>query len=147
EDDDSDIEDDTKPTPEEALENQIEGDLAQNIHHQPVKVARHHSPFHDPNSEAYFLDVLRDVLADPEAIPEDYGILEDEWEDNDYPEIESIKLGTSGKELLIVLLRHKWFLRAVQWVQALDLLTRCLHELEEAMGSDDGHADESSENE
>ncbi|KAJ7828997.1 hypothetical protein B0H14DRAFT_3465950 [Mycena olivaceomarginata] len=94
-----------------------------------------------------FLDVLVDVLADLEAIPEDNGILEDEWEDDDYPEIESIKPGTSGKELLIVLPRDEWFLRAVQWVQALDLLKWCLHELEEATGSDNGHSDESSEDE
>ncbi|KAJ7884576.1 hypothetical protein B0H14DRAFT_2564290 [Mycena olivaceomarginata] len=51
---------------------------------------------------SYFLDVLGDVLADLEAIPEDNSILEDKWEDDDYPEIESIKPGTSGKELLIV---------------------------------------------
>jgi hypothetical protein len=54
---------------------------------------------------SYFLDVLGDVLADLEAIPEDNGILVDEWEDDDYLEIESIKPGTSGKELLIVLPR------------------------------------------
>jgi hypothetical protein len=96
---------------------------------------------------SYFKDVLGDVLADLEAIPEDNGILEDEWEDDDYPEIESIKPGTSGKELLIVLPRDEWFPRAVQWVQALELLKRCLHELEEATGSDDGHSDESSEGE
>jgi hypothetical protein len=74
----------------------------------------------------HFLDILVDVLADLEAIPEDNGILEDEWEDDDYPEIESIKLGTSGKEWLIVLPRDEWFPRAVQWAQALDLLKRCL---------------------
>ncbi|KAJ7841713.1 hypothetical protein B0H14DRAFT_2586750 [Mycena olivaceomarginata] len=50
---------------------------------------------------SYFLDVLGDVLADLEAIPEDNGILVDEWEDDDYLEIESIKPGTGGKELLI----------------------------------------------
>ncbi|KAJ7836911.1 hypothetical protein B0H14DRAFT_3704497 [Mycena olivaceomarginata] len=33
---------------------------------------------------SYFLDVLGDVLADLEAIPEDNGILVDEWEDNEH---------------------------------------------------------------
>ncbi|KAJ7658200.1 hypothetical protein DFH06DRAFT_990482, partial [Mycena polygramma] len=142
--DESGDESDTEPTPEEEMENQIEGDLSQNIRHQPVKVARHHSPFDDPDSEETFLDLLEEVLSGPD-LPENYGILEDEWEEDDYPEIESIKPGTSGKELLIVLPRAEWFPKAAQWVRALDLLTRCLHELqEEAEGEDrDGVSDDS----
>ncbi|KAJ6502955.1 hypothetical protein C8R47DRAFT_969545, partial [Mycena vitilis] len=127
---------DTEATPEEAMENRIEGDLAQNIRHQPVKVARHRSPFDDADSETAFLDLLEEVLSNPD-LPEDYGILEDEWEEDDYPEIESIKPGISGKELLIVLPRAEWFPKAAQWVQALDLLTRCLHELQDEAEAED----------
>ncbi|KAJ6597751.1 hypothetical protein DFH09DRAFT_1304518 [Mycena vulgaris] len=123
-------------TAEEQLENQIEADLAQNIRHQPVKVARHHSPFEEHQSEDDFLDLLDALLAQPGMLPEDYGILEDEWEEEDYPEIEIIRPGTSGKEMVVILPRTEWFPRAARWAQALDLLTRCLHELEGA-GSDE----------
>ncbi|KAJ7435447.1 hypothetical protein FB451DRAFT_1153778 [Mycena latifolia] len=115
EDEDNEEEDAHEPSLEEALENQIQTDLAQNIRHQPIKVARHHPPFKDPEIENNFLDVLEDVLAQPGILPEDYGVLEDEWEDEgDYPEIETIRPGTSGKELLVVLPRADWFPRAAR---------------------------------
>lgn len=138
---------DVEPTPEEALENQIGEDLASNIRHAPVKVARHYSPFNDSIVEAIFLQTLEAVLSEPQKLPEDYGILEEEWEDEDYPEIESIRPGTSGKELLIILPRVHWFPRAVQWVQALDLMTRCLHEMEDeaASSSEDTEDEEDSD--
>jgi hypothetical protein len=138
---------DANPTTEELLENQIEGDIAQNIRHQPVKVARHHSPFEDPDVQDNFLELLDEVLSQPEHLPDDYGILEDEWEDDDYPEIESIKPGTNGKELIIVLPRAEWFPRAAQWVQALDFLTRYLHELQEQDGEEsrEGESDDDSD--
>ncbi|KAJ7738779.1 hypothetical protein B0H16DRAFT_1891248 [Mycena metata] len=136
EEDDEEDETDSEPTPEEVRENQIAADLAQNICHQPIKVARHCSPFPDPASENTFLEILENLLSHPDILPEDYGILEDEWDEDDYPEVESIRQGTSGKELLVVLPRAEWFPRAAQWAQALDLLTRYLHELDtEALDS------------
>ncbi|KAJ7031446.1 hypothetical protein C8F04DRAFT_697783 [Mycena alexandri] len=42
----------------EQLENRIEADVAHNIRHKPVKVARHRSPFKDDDLEANFLDLL-----------------------------------------------------------------------------------------
>ncbi|KAJ7015762.1 hypothetical protein C8F04DRAFT_890576, partial [Mycena alexandri] len=98
-----------------------------NIRHQPIKVARHRSPFQDLDAENTFLELLDNMLSHPNILPEDYGILEDEWDGNDYPEVESIRPGTSGKELLVILPRAFWFPRAAQWTQALDLLTRYLH--------------------
>ncbi|KAJ7705169.1 hypothetical protein B0H16DRAFT_1827476, partial [Mycena metata] len=127
EEDDDEDETDYEPTPEELRENQIEADLAQNIRHQPIKVARHRSPFQDLDSENTFLEILDDLLSHPDILPEDYGILEDEWDEDNYPEVESIRPGTSGKELLVILPRADWFPRAAQWAQALDLLTRYLH--------------------
>ncbi|KAJ7215587.1 hypothetical protein GGX14DRAFT_608648 [Mycena pura] len=119
---DSEPDTDTEPTPEEALENQIESDLAENIRHTPVKVARHQSPFEDAEEEQDFLELLKEVL-ETDSLPEDYGILEDEWEEEDYPEIETIRPGRRAKELVIVLPRREWFPRAVQWTQALDFMT------------------------
>lgn len=115
---------------EEELENQIQADQAQNIRHAPVKVARHESPFDDVEQEDMFLELLDAVISQPEVLPADYGVLEDEWEDEDYPETETIRTGTNGKELVVVLPRDDWFPRAVRWAQALDLLTRVLEELE-----------------
>ncbi|KAJ7088973.1 hypothetical protein C8R44DRAFT_649123, partial [Mycena epipterygia] len=95
--------------------------------HAPVKVARHHSPFNDPQHEGEFLELLAEVLSRPEA-PEDYGILPDEWED--YGEVETIRTGTNGKELVVVLPRDDWFPRAAQWAQVLDVLTRVLEDVD-----------------
>ncbi|KAJ7294017.1 hypothetical protein C8J57DRAFT_1211385 [Mycena rebaudengoi] len=57
-----------------------------------------------------------------------YVILEAEWEDNTYPELETIRPGTSSKEI-VTGSPFPW--AAHQWVQAIDLLTRYLHDLEE----------------
>jgi hypothetical protein len=67
--------------------------------------------------EDYFLGLLDDVLAQSEIVPENYGIHEDEWEEEDYPEIEVIRPGTKGKELAIILPRAEWFPKAVRWAQ------------------------------
>ncbi|KAJ6453824.1 hypothetical protein C8R47DRAFT_1167679 [Mycena vitilis] len=107
EDSDSDFE----PDIEEELENQVRADQAQNIRHAPVKVARHETPFEEQEYEDIFLELLET--------------------DDDYDEVETIRTGTNGKELVLVLPRADWFPRAVQWVQALDLLTQFLHEIEE----------------
>ncbi|KAJ7737020.1 hypothetical protein B0H14DRAFT_3611897 [Mycena olivaceomarginata] len=127
---------DVEPTVEEQLENQIQADLAQNIRHEPVKVANHRSPFKDPDLEDYFLGLLGQLFAEPATPPEDYGVLEDEWDEEDYPEIEVFRPGTKGKELTVILPRADWFPRAVRWSQALNLLSRVLHELEEDSSSD-----------
>jgi hypothetical protein len=101
-----------------------------------VKVAKHRCPFTDAELEDYFLGLLDDVLAQSEIVPENYGIHEDEWEEEDYPEIEVIRPGTKGKELAIILPRAEWFPKAVRWAQALDLLTRVLDELGDNSDSD-----------
>ncbi|KAJ6477070.1 hypothetical protein C8R45DRAFT_833675, partial [Mycena sanguinolenta] len=116
---------------EERLENQIEGDLAHNIRHQPVKVAKYRSPFKDEELEQHFLEQLQALLSDAVVLPKDYGVLEEEWDEEDYPEIEVFRPGTKGKELSIILPRDIWFPRAVRWAQGLDLLSRCLEELGE----------------
>ncbi|KAJ7742003.1 hypothetical protein DFH07DRAFT_870069 [Mycena maculata] len=130
EEENEDSDNDIEPDLEEELENQIQEDQAQNIRHAPVKVARHHSPFEEREDEAAFLELLDIVITQPDVLPEGYGILPDEWEDEDYDEIETIRTGTNGKELVVVLPRVEWFLRAAKWVQALDLLTRVLSEMD-----------------
>ncbi|KAJ7261036.1 hypothetical protein C8J57DRAFT_1072144, partial [Mycena rebaudengoi] len=127
-----------QPDLREQLENHIEAHHAENIRHNPVKVARHKSPFTSTEHEAAFLEVLHELLASPGDPPEDYGVLEDEWEEDDYPEIEAIRTGTNGKEILVVLPRRDWFPRVVQWARALDLMTRILQEVEEFASGSEG---------
>ncbi|KAJ7699545.1 hypothetical protein B0H17DRAFT_1129159 [Mycena rosella] len=89
------------PSVEEELKNQIGADLAQNICHEPVKVAQYRLPFRTTG---------RSSLA-PRLIARGYGILEND----DCPEIEIIKPGTHGKEADCHHPLHDWFQRAVQW--------------------------------
>jgi hypothetical protein len=67
------------------------------------------------------------VLSQSDIVPDDYGVLPEEWASNDYPKTETIRTGTNGKELVVVLPRAEWFLRAIQWAQALNGV---LYELE-----------------
>ncbi|KAJ7649692.1 hypothetical protein FB45DRAFT_961 [Roridomyces roridus] len=127
---------------EEELENQIGADLQKNIRHEPVKVPRHRSPFKDAELQDLFVQQLEALQLQPDVLPEDYGILEEEWEEEDYPEIEVFRPGTQGKELSIILPRQIWYPRAARWAQALDFMSRILHELEEEDVSDaDGDSD------
>ncbi|KAJ6511158.1 hypothetical protein C8R45DRAFT_814806 [Mycena sanguinolenta] len=134
-----------EPNPREQLENRIQGHLEENIRHQPVKVAKHHSPFKNGDLEDRFLSLLDEVFAQPELLPEDYGVCEEEWEDDCYPEVEVIRPGTKGKEMAIILPRAHWYPRAVQWAQALDLMSQVLHELADGSDSDSGSSNTGSD--
>ncbi|KAJ7685825.1 hypothetical protein B0H17DRAFT_1013903 [Mycena rosella] len=114
---------------EVVLENRIGQDQERNIRHAPIKVARHESPFDNAEQEVLFMVLLRDVFELGE-LPEHYGVRDEEWETDDYPEMEIIRPGTRGKEIPIVLLRDEWFPRAVKWVQALDVMSRVLSQVE-----------------
>lgn len=67
--------------PQEQLENQIEEDQAPNIHHEPVKVAWHASPFEAAQHEADFLELLDVVLSRTDMLPNEYGVQEEEWDE------------------------------------------------------------------
>ncbi|KAJ7032986.1 hypothetical protein C8F04DRAFT_1003267 [Mycena alexandri] len=127
--------DDDERSLEEQLENRVQDDLSRNIRHAPVKVARHRCPFQDEELQDHFLTLLDDILSRPEDLPQGYGIVDDEWEDEDYPEVEVIRPGTRGKELRVILPRGEWYARAVRWTQALELMSRVLEEL----GEEDSH--------
>ncbi|KAK7059428.1 hypothetical protein R3P38DRAFT_3522500 [Favolaschia claudopus] len=124
----ADDDEDVEPSEQEQLENRIGADLAQDIRHQPVK--------------QQFLALLEDVLAEPELIPEEYGVLVEEWEEDSYPEVEVFRPGTKGKEISVVLPREEWYPRVVRWVKAVDLLSRVLHELAEVNSDAASSSDE-----
>ncbi|KAJ7635201.1 hypothetical protein FB45DRAFT_670811, partial [Roridomyces roridus] len=106
----------------EELENHIAADLNSNIRHAPVKVARHFSPFKNAHVEQQFLLLMESVLAEVEHAPGGYGVLSEEWEEEEYPEIEVFCPGTRGKEVTAILPRGIWYPRAVAWARSLDLL-------------------------
>ncbi|KAJ7024501.1 hypothetical protein C8F04DRAFT_1213036 [Mycena alexandri] len=113
---------------DEELENRIEADLASNIRHAPVKVPRHRSPFKAAEDEQRFISFLNTLLAAPGVLPENFGVRQEEWDEEDYPETVVYRPGMKGKQLTIVLPREEWFPRAIRWARALDLMTRILHE-------------------
>ncbi|TFK46578.1 hypothetical protein OE88DRAFT_1776280 [Heliocybe sulcata] len=125
--DESDSEsDDTEPEDElEGLAEQIAVDQARNIRHKPIKVARSHNPFDTAEGEQKLHKILQDV-AFHGIQPPNYGILPSEWDDEFYPEEETIKFGTRGTQLKITLPVDIWYPRAVQWAQALDVMSRIL---------------------
>ncbi|KAJ7577912.1 hypothetical protein C8J56DRAFT_710462, partial [Mycena floridula] len=57
-------------------------------------------------------------------IPESYNLRPEEWDEDGYPAFEIIRTGrTSTKELRVSLPDEIWRPRALQWVQALDIMT------------------------
>ncbi|KAF7336293.1 hypothetical protein MVEN_02177600 [Mycena venus] len=131
-------EDDWYDDPEPLVE-AVTDDLAHNIRHPAIKVARHKNPFRSPVIEGNFFAAL-DAIVEQGIVPDGYGVLEKEW-DGDYPAMEAINPGTRGKEILVALPREIWLPRAILFVQALDAMTRCLV-FEEGLG-DAGAGNES----
>ncbi|KAK7012593.1 hypothetical protein R3P38DRAFT_2549489 [Favolaschia claudopus] len=129
-DDEEDSDGDVEMNEPEELVNAVTDDLAHNVRHPAVKVARHQNPFRSPETEQAFRGALAEVIRQG-IVPQGYGVRAEEWEDGTYPAMETINPGTRGKEMVIALPRDVWLPRAVLFAQALDVMTRCLL-LEEA---------------
>jgi hypothetical protein len=108
---------------EEYLQDCIAEDQAKNIRHPAVKVARHANPFEFQTDEDRFFAALDEVRMH-RLIPQDYGVLECEWEDETYPVMETINPGTRGKQIIVELPKAIWLPHAVLFVQGLDVMTR-----------------------
>ncbi|KAJ7096209.1 hypothetical protein C8R44DRAFT_835293 [Mycena epipterygia] len=130
----------------EQLTNAVTEDLAHNIRHPPIKVARHRNPFQSAVIEANFFGALAEIVQRG-VVPGGYGVREEEWEDGTYPAAEVINPGTRGKEIIVALPRGIWLPRAVYFAQALDAMTRSLVFEEQQAGlGDDDSASSSQEN-
>ncbi|KAJ7764734.1 hypothetical protein B0H16DRAFT_1413551 [Mycena metata] len=110
---------------EEYLNNAVAEDLAHNIRHPPVKVARHSNPFHSAEIEAGFFGALAEIVRCG-ILPNGYGVVQDEWEDATYPVMEAINPGTRGREIIVELPRDIWLPRAILFAQGLDTMHRSL---------------------
>lgn len=92
---------------------------------ESVEVDESHPPF-DEHHLALFRDALRQVC-DQGIIPEGYGVLEDEWGGDGYPTVETIQSGRRGRrEITLGLPDSIWRPRAILWIQAVDIMTRIL---------------------
>jgi hypothetical protein len=91
-----------------------------------VNVPEPASPFVDADEENAFWAALA-IQSEQGFIPEGYGIMEDEWEEGEYPTSEVIQVGRrrSG-ELYVSLPLDVWLPRAELWVRALNLMITAL---------------------
>ncbi|KAJ7643032.1 hypothetical protein DFH06DRAFT_999206 [Mycena polygramma] len=119
----------------EDLADAVEDDLAHNIRHPAIEVARHRNPFHSKAIEEKFFAALQEIIHH-DLVPQGYGVLETEWEDGTYPAMETINPGTRGKGIVVALPREVWLPRAILFAQALDAMTRCLEFQEAEFGAD-----------
>ncbi|KAJ7574169.1 hypothetical protein C8J56DRAFT_1126361 [Mycena floridula] len=128
---DSDIDDLLNAWPDVA--NRVAADIESNFNGKAVGAPRHKDPFRNEQLLEIFSKVLSEIESQ-DYIPEGLGMLESEWEHEEYPSVEVIRTGKHGtKELGVSLPDGTWQPRSVIWVQALHIMTRML----ERMNSDE----------
>ncbi|KAJ7588356.1 hypothetical protein C8J56DRAFT_785861, partial [Mycena floridula] len=111
------------------LAQQVAKDHDFNFLHEAVDTPRRVNPFRDPIIRRLFEDALT-TITQSGHVPAEFGIRPEEWEDGVYPTYEILHSGRRGtKELRISLPDEIWRPRAVQWVQALDIMTQLIERL------------------
>lgn len=95
-------------------------DVDPNIHHKPVDVPDGKCPF--TREELVNLDACIAHVRQLGYLPHGYGVLQEEWEDGVYPEVEELPIGQAQRTKFIHLPSHVWLPRAVLWTQALCVL-------------------------
>ncbi|KAJ7582483.1 hypothetical protein C8J56DRAFT_791666, partial [Mycena floridula] len=141
---------------EDESEPSLNAQILESIEHQflpdEVHAPRHKNPFPTDDHTQCFIQGLQ-VIRDANHIPPRFGMLPEEWDEDEggeYPTFEMLRLGRrSTKQLRIALPDHIWRPRSVLWVQALDVM---IHILEAAgisydIGSSGSDSDSSSESE
>lgn len=121
--DEEDDEEDIDTQLEEMIANEENG----NVRHDAIEVPKSEGPF-PPDIEALFRNTLQ-TLQDHDIVPENYGVTEDEWDSDGYPERETLAVG-SRKKISIQLPVDIWLQRASLWAQGLDLMARFEVELD-----------------
>lgn len=106
------------------VQRSIAKDQERNIRHDPIKVKRSQNPFTDKEQGLANLLMLLDSADHHRIIPVGYGVLEEEWGGEGYPETETIKFGRKRRELEVILPTEIWLGRAIRWAQALDIMVR-----------------------
>lgn len=145
--------DDDEGDEEGSLPQRIAADHEQNFLDTAVKAPRHSNPFRDETVMAAFTTALAQVQ-NLGHIPRGFGMLPDEWENEEYPTFEVLRSGRRGtKELRIALPDRIWRPRAVRWVQALDVMSQLIERTrsndeydfstESSSGTEDGDSSDS----
>lgn len=110
------------------MTDKIAHDQQSNIRHEGINVPRHTRPWDSESAHTIFTDAL-DKVKQSGIIPNNFGMLPEEWDNEGYPSFEIVKLGRRAGQLLHVALPDDvWRPRAVVWCQALDVLT-CLKDM------------------
>ncbi|KAK7471321.1 hypothetical protein VKT23_002730 [Stygiomarasmius scandens] len=109
-----------------ALEDQVAEDIESQFYHAPVAIPKHSEPFSTTQHRQNFQKVFENIV-DDDFLPAGFGILEDEWENEEYPSSEILKSGRrGGKEIHIPLPVEEWLPLARLWVQALVAMNECI---------------------
>jgi hypothetical protein len=77
--------------------------------------------------ESLFRQALAEVQAS-DYVPQGYFVSPEEWNGEQYPEVEVIPVG-SNRKVPIKLPVMEWYLRAVKWAQAVELMNIFLTEI------------------
>ena len=101
-------------------------DQQHHVRHPPIPVPESSSPFTEENVEL-FLQALHEVRQ-LEIVPQGLGVSPAEWPDGLYGNLETINFGRGGRQEDIELPFAVWWRRAVEWAQALELMTAILIE-------------------
>lgn len=110
----------------DVLRAELKLEQEKNVRHPPVQVPAKSNPFKLPGEEQAFWDAVFQANQE-DFSPVGYGILEEEWDQGVYPEIESLRVGKRKNSTQdIVLPCSIWLPRAVQWARALHVLKYCL---------------------
>lgn len=92
-----------------------------------VKVKSTRSPFPNDATQELFRQALKKAVKEA-LVPEGYRVLEDEWEDGEYPAFEMLQVGKKRSgETVIPLPQEVWLPRAELWATALALKAEILN--------------------
>ncbi|KDR81020.1 hypothetical protein GALMADRAFT_46025, partial [Galerina marginata CBS 339.88] len=113
----------------EDLGERLVADQEGHIVHPAVPVPSKSCPFGVAGLALF--ETLFSQVTDQVIIPPGYGIKEEEWDDGEYPSVETLRTGKKRKELSVSLPDSIWRPRGERWVQGLACMTHILYELEE----------------
>ena len=97
--------------------------------HDAVVVPDVTDPFLDEELMHTFTAAL-EIVREQEMLPEGYGLLPEEWDNDEYPAYWVIKSGRRGKDLTVSLPDAQWRARSELWGQALDIVNRLTYMLD-----------------
>jgi hypothetical protein len=111
------------------LRQQLQAEQSKHVRHPPVPVPSRQSPFLSEETKASFQEAF-DIAEGDGYVPSGYGILQDEWENGVYPEVEYIGRGRIHDPSLYISLPHAvWYPRAVKWAVGLHIMNSILDDL------------------